>query len=163
MMYINEVVANAHSCQCKELFNFLEMFIDGFSIHDTYVFWIHINNSDVSNIYTHTIIHVCMGGAASTSKKKGRDHQFADEGMQQKYRLEGSSIDPPTPPTSHQPLPPMPLLRWYDLLDYKTALPCVCLLSVPAERLQDQAPAVREGRRRRRKGGERKRHRDRGK
>lgn len=69
--------------------------------------------------------------------------------MQQRYRLEGSSIGllgPPTHSTSSlHPIsprhpPPFPLPGWYDLLDYKTSLPCVCLFSVPAERERYQAP-----------------------
>ena len=64
--------------------------------------------------------------------------------------MEGRSMEPISPAP-----PPAPLLGWYDLPDYKTALPCVCLFSVPAERPRARAPAAAKRRR-----GEREREGD---
>lgn len=83
------------------------------------------------------------------SGRKGRDHHVTDGGRQRRYKLESSSIvsfrlpySPHSPRSLHPP-PPLLMPGWYDLLDYKTALPCVCLLSVPARRKSDTKLLVR--------------------
>lgn len=75
----------------------------------------------------------------------GRDHRLADGGMRRRCRLGGerhrlgSPFPPSLPscvlasprPAPTHPAPPPGSPGWYDLPDYKTALPCVCLFSVP--------------------------------
>lgn len=77
----------------------------------------------------------------------GSQTEGCSKGIGWKVAVWACSVFPslfPSPPL----LPPFPMPGWYDLLDYKTALPCVCLFSVPAERQRYQAPGapVRRGR-----------------
>lgn len=79
------------------------------------------------------------GGRVWQGETIGSQTEGCGEGVGWEVSAIGSALPslPPflrprlPPPLPHPPAPPPGSPGWYDLPDYKTALPCVCLFSVP--------------------------------